>query len=333
MFFFFQAEDGIRDAQESRGLGDVYKRQLPHPPMKTATCHAFRADLMVCLGDTLHVTPAGDIPKIVLRKQTTPPSRVVVCCTDRTALHSYADMACVASPDALMDALCLALNRRVPPFVIRRHLLVGNQFDHSNLRCEWTLFVRGTDNEGNPVSSVKQVQVRLPSSYHPRSIQLVNEPHILTKKAIGRRGGTVELRVKFMPPQPSVDLVHQLCLEGAGGYTHYVLEMTPGSDQWSVRDAAGGPPEREPPGGNSVGYNVGVGYNSAHPSRSSAESSVIRGPSLEQLLVRQYGGDVDVAVQALHEASGVATSRRGLGSPGPGNCNSKLRPAHRLRGP
>src|SRR5678815_4692203 len=40
-FFFFQAEDGIRDAQESRGLGDVYKRQardqarrhrLPDPP-------------------------------------------------------------------------------------------------------------------------------------------------------------------------------------------------------------------------------------------------------------------------------------------------------------
>ena len=27
-FFFCQAEDGIRDAQESRGLGDVYKSQL-----------------------------------------------------------------------------------------------------------------------------------------------------------------------------------------------------------------------------------------------------------------------------------------------------------------
>ena len=25
--FFFQAEDGIRVAQEARGLGDVYKRQ------------------------------------------------------------------------------------------------------------------------------------------------------------------------------------------------------------------------------------------------------------------------------------------------------------------
>ena len=27
LVFFFQAEDGIRGAQESRGLGDVYKRQ------------------------------------------------------------------------------------------------------------------------------------------------------------------------------------------------------------------------------------------------------------------------------------------------------------------
>ena len=28
VFFFFQAEDGIRDFCLSRGLGDVYKRQV-----------------------------------------------------------------------------------------------------------------------------------------------------------------------------------------------------------------------------------------------------------------------------------------------------------------
>ena len=27
IYFFFQAEDGIRDVERSRGLGDVYKRQ------------------------------------------------------------------------------------------------------------------------------------------------------------------------------------------------------------------------------------------------------------------------------------------------------------------
>ena len=35
-FFFFQAEDGIRDLVRSRGLGDVYKRQLQDPSAMTA---------------------------------------------------------------------------------------------------------------------------------------------------------------------------------------------------------------------------------------------------------------------------------------------------------
>ena len=33
VFFFFQAEDGIRDLVRSRGLGDVYKRQLLGCPL------------------------------------------------------------------------------------------------------------------------------------------------------------------------------------------------------------------------------------------------------------------------------------------------------------
>ena len=36
LFFFFQAEDGIRDLVRSRGLGDVYKRQLIRGSEKTA---------------------------------------------------------------------------------------------------------------------------------------------------------------------------------------------------------------------------------------------------------------------------------------------------------
>ena len=34
-FFFFQAEDGIRDSSTSRGLGDVYKRQVLEVETKT----------------------------------------------------------------------------------------------------------------------------------------------------------------------------------------------------------------------------------------------------------------------------------------------------------
>ena len=34
IFFFFQAEDGIRDLVRSRGLGDVYKRQAEYKTKK-----------------------------------------------------------------------------------------------------------------------------------------------------------------------------------------------------------------------------------------------------------------------------------------------------------
>ena len=38
-FFFFQAEDGIRDLVRSRGLGDVYKRQDASPePWASSGC-------------------------------------------------------------------------------------------------------------------------------------------------------------------------------------------------------------------------------------------------------------------------------------------------------
>ena len=36
-FFFFQAEDGIRDLVRSRGLGDVYKRQFRDCPLYPKT--------------------------------------------------------------------------------------------------------------------------------------------------------------------------------------------------------------------------------------------------------------------------------------------------------
>ena len=46
VFFFFQAEDGIRDLVRSRGLGDVYKRQYIIPCIKSAVAIV----VMVCFG-------------------------------------------------------------------------------------------------------------------------------------------------------------------------------------------------------------------------------------------------------------------------------------------
>ena len=58
-----QAEDGIRGAQESRGLGDVYKRQIPGSPF---TGHAPFSDeiekldwLASCGFSVVHTEPVS----------------------------------------------------------------------------------------------------------------------------------------------------------------------------------------------------------------------------------------------------------------------------------
>ena len=52
--FFFQAEDGIRDAQESRGLGDVYKRQVLSYP-RPSDSYKLQNKMRDRLG--IHMTP------------------------------------------------------------------------------------------------------------------------------------------------------------------------------------------------------------------------------------------------------------------------------------
>ena len=58
LFFFFQAEDGIRDLVRSRGLGDVYKRQTVHSGAASVNAEDATGGA-VCGGDCLAL---GDVP-------------------------------------------------------------------------------------------------------------------------------------------------------------------------------------------------------------------------------------------------------------------------------
>ena len=65
-FFFFQAEDGIRDLVRSRGLGDVYKRQVLAHDRRGDRLAALQV-LQVHLADPLRIGRARRRRKAVLR--------------------------------------------------------------------------------------------------------------------------------------------------------------------------------------------------------------------------------------------------------------------------
>ena len=56
-FFFFQAEDGIRDLVRSRGLGDVYKRQLIFRYLKEQCCRLNLIKAVIFLHPIFPQTP------------------------------------------------------------------------------------------------------------------------------------------------------------------------------------------------------------------------------------------------------------------------------------
>ena len=71
-FFFFQAEDGIRDFCLSRGLGDVYKRQLQYRLDKILDRLHILEGLMVAflnIDEVIRIVRTEDKPKAVLMKQ------------------------------------------------------------------------------------------------------------------------------------------------------------------------------------------------------------------------------------------------------------------------
>ena len=61
-FFFFQAEDGIRDLVRSRGLGDVYKRQDLHALAATGATQACSPCLVQVDDDAAVGAASHDVP-------------------------------------------------------------------------------------------------------------------------------------------------------------------------------------------------------------------------------------------------------------------------------
>ena len=61
LFFFFQAEDGIRDLVRSRGLGDVYKRQTLATIMSRASVSMAPSEYLWSVGSVVKVPPATQL--------------------------------------------------------------------------------------------------------------------------------------------------------------------------------------------------------------------------------------------------------------------------------
>ena len=115
-FFFFQAEDGIRDLVRSRGLGDVYKRQLLLLRLETLRCALFiqrakdttdRRHRYLHLAENFHGVPE-------MKTQPWPPWRDL---SDGRVYYGFGMLQSLMTVSRIV-ALTIALPSTILPFII-----------------------------------------------------------------------------------------------------------------------------------------------------------------------------------------------------------------------
>eukprot|EP01121_Diplochlamys_sp_Union-15-3_P017964 TRINITY_DN6438_c0_g1_i4.p1 TRINITY_DN6438_c0_g1~~TRINITY_DN6438_c0_g1_i4.p1 ORF type:complete len:351 (-),score=45.54 TRINITY_DN6438_c0_g1_i4:166-1218(-) len=155
-----------------------FGEKLPSEPLMLAFLNADEADVCIALGSSLTVTPAADVPKTVGKKKG---GKLIICNLQKTPLDHLAAVRIFEKTDLFIIRLMELLKQKIPPFILKRRVVIGNDFNSSD--GTWNIFVRGLDTNSDylPASILQRVELRLPKYYTnvPKSVLLKKEPFSL----------------------------------------------------------------------------------------------------------------------------------------------------------
>lgn len=112
----------------------------------------YASDVMLCMGSSLRVTPACDIPK----DMTFLGGKMVICNLQKTPLDSYASLVIHAKCDDMIELLMKKLNMAIPQFKLQRWLKVKLD-DMGQGKDKMT--VSGIDRNGGPFELFKSIRM------------------------------------------------------------------------------------------------------------------------------------------------------------------------------
>ncbi|CAF3374694.1 unnamed protein product [Rotaria sp. Silwood1] len=130
-----------------------FGEDLPEDELNKAFDHADRAD--VC--SSLTVTPAADIPRRVAKRK----KKLIIGNLQRTPLYNRATLNIHAFSDTIMQGLMERLNIPIPPWILRRHVLVTCQNDSDKHKSTITIEGRDPDNSEIPFTLFKSIQMAI----------------------------------------------------------------------------------------------------------------------------------------------------------------------------
>ena len=205
-----------------------FGESLPDEPLQRAFDHAKISDLCLVLGSSLMVTPANEIPEVVGQKRG---AKLAICNLQKTPLDHLSDLRIYSKTDELMIYVMDKFNISIPPFILRRRLVVELQTKEGNRH---QLTVCGVDVDGTPVTFLRSVKLE----YNRRVAR--SEPFIINFRGDLDSGMQLKLELEFMGHygEPNLEIIHEY-LHEPSTQTLHLLEYNPQTGEWKVSKQSG----------------------------------------------------------------------------------------------
>jgi len=122
-----------------------FGENLPLKALSDGFTYSEEADVYLVLGSSLRVNPAAEMPVTTINKG----GKLIICNLQKTPLDSKCTLRIFAKCDDLMKMVMEELQLEIPPFILRRRILVTSQGSF--------IYVKGIDVDGTLVTFCKQV--------------------------------------------------------------------------------------------------------------------------------------------------------------------------------
>eukprot|EP00330_Aristerostoma_sp_ATCC50986_P007006 CAMPEP_0114581122 /NCGR_PEP_ID=MMETSP0125-20121206/5261_1 /TAXON_ID=485358 ORGANISM="Aristerostoma sp., Strain ATCC 50986" /NCGR_SAMPLE_ID=MMETSP0125 /ASSEMBLY_ACC=CAM_ASM_000245 /LENGTH=395 /DNA_ID=CAMNT_0001773075 /DNA_START=86 /DNA_END=1276 /DNA_ORIENTATION=+ len=134
-----------------------FGENLPEYELTEGFRQSEKSDLMLCLGSSLRVTPAADMPLETARNK----GQLVIVNLQSTPLDKYSTRI-NGFIDNVMIKVMKYLDLEIPEFSLKRRLNITKSYDQTKKVS--TLKLRGVDDKGDPYQVFKSIEVKLADS-------------------------------------------------------------------------------------------------------------------------------------------------------------------------
>ncbi|KAJ7523565.1 hypothetical protein O6H91_18G054200 [Diphasiastrum complanatum] len=165
---------------------------LPSTELYLAEKHSKEADLVLCLGTSLQITPACNLPLKALRSG----GKLVIVNLQGTPKDKKATLLIHGRVDEVMAGVMKHLQRRIPPFVRIDRMIVSCSFSWTRRKSvRWLLRIASVQGQREPLHFLKCVEVMYPHRPDMKQGLLHEQPYVVRRETMKLKALDVLLKL------------------------------------------------------------------------------------------------------------------------------------------